>query len=401
MPERQLKKVLNFPVLTLLARWFGPKETGGAQERNRLGTLCGVLGIALNVLLFAIKLFAGTIAGSIAVTADAFNNLTDAASSVITIVGFRLAGQKPDPHHPFGHGRMEHITGLAISAIILLTGYELLTSSIDVVRNPQSVAFSALPAAILVISVLTKGYMYAYNRAVGKHIDSATVLACASDSLNDAMATGIVLLAMLASHFWGWQIDGWCGLLVSLFILKAGVGSAKDTVDELLGHAPAPELVQSIEQSVLAHPEISGVHDLIVHDYGAGRLMVSLHAEVSADGDLLALHDVVDNAERELCDRLGCIATIHMDPVRTNDAAVSEMYHRVKELVHAYDPALSMHDFRMVPGPTHTNLIFDVVAPHNYRLSDRELTEELSARVRQMGDIYYAVIQIDKSFVGA
>jgi len=385
-------------VLTLLTRLFSPEKK--ADPRGFYGALCGALGIVLNLLLFAVKLLAGLMASSIAVMADAFNNLTDAASSIITIVGFRLAGQKPDPDHPFGHGRMEHITGLVISGLILLTGYELLTSSVDAIRSPQPVAFGALPAAILVLSVLVKGYMYAYNRAVGERISSAPLKACATDSLSDTVATVLVLVSMLASHVWNWHIDGWCGLLVSLFILKSGFSSAKDTVDELLGHAPDKELVERIEKIVLGFPDIRAVHDLIVHDYGAGRLMVSLHAEVPVEGDLLALHDVVDNAERALKEQLGCFATIHMDPVQTSDSQISEMYHRIKDLVREFDPVLTMHDFRMVPGPTHTNLIFDVVAPHHYRLSDRQLTEELSARVRLLGDQYFAVIEIDKSFTG-
>jgi len=383
-------------VLTLLAKFFDPAKK--ADPRTAYGTLCGALGIGLNLLLFAVKLLAGLAAASIAVMADAFNNLTDAASSIITIVGFRLAGQKPDPDHPFGHGRMEHITGLVISGLIMLTGYELLTSSIDAIRNPEPVAFGLLPAAILLLGVAVKGYMYAYNRAVGGRIGSAPLKACASDSLSDAVATLIVLASMLVSHLWGWNIDGWCGLLVSLFIIRAGFGSAKDTVDELLGHAPEKELVDRIESIVLEFPEICAVHDLLVHDYGAGRLMISLHAEVPAEGDLLMLHDVVDNAERALKEQLGCFATIHMDPVQTRDSQISEMYHRVKDMVQEFDPVLTMHDFRMVPGPTHTNLIFDVVAPHHYRLTDRQLAEELGARVRRMGDQYFAVIEIDKSF---
>ncbi len=384
-------------MLTLLAKFFGNRS---ADERGALGTLCGALGIVLNVILFAVKMIAGTIAGSIAVTADAFNNLTDAASSVITIIGFRLAGQKPDPNHPFGHGRMEHVTGLVISALILITGYELLTSSVSAIIESPEVGFGLLPAAILAVSVLVKGYMFAYNRAVGKRIRSATVLACASDSLYDALATSIVLIGMLCHRFFGWHIDGWCGLLVSLFILKGGIGSARETVNELLGHAPEKELVDEIEATVLAHSEISAIHDLVVHDYGAGRLMVSLHAEVAAEGDLLALHDVIDNAEREIREKLGCFATIHMDPVQTQDEAVSEMYRKVKDMVLSFDPALTMHDFRMVPGPTHTNLIFDVVVPFKYRMTDAELAQALSAEVKKLGEEYFAVIEIDKSFVG-
>lgn len=389
-------------MLTLLVKFFlpGRDNISDPAVRGRYGTLCGALGIALNMLLFALKLLAGVIAGSIAVMADAFNNLTDAASSIITIAGFRLAGQKPDPEHPFGHGRMEHITGLVISALILLTGYELLSSSIGAIRSPEPVAFGILPAVILAASMLVKGYMYAYNRAVGRRIDSAPLRACASDSLSDVLATGLVLAGMIAGEIWGLRIDGWCGLLISLFIMKAGFSSARETVDELLGHAPEKEFVEKIHSIVLSHEEISAVHDLVVHDYGAGRRMVSLHAEVPADGDLLTLHDVVDNAERELKETLGCFATIHMDPVQTSDKQISEMYHRVKDMVRGFDPVLTMHDFRMVPGPSHTNLIFDVVAPHDYRLTDRQLSEELSARVRDMGENYYAVIQIDKSFTG-
>lgn len=389
-------------MLTLLTKWFipGRENTSDPAVRSRYGTLCGALGIALNLILFAIKLFAGAVAGSIAITADAFNNLTDAASSIITIVGFRLSMQKPDIEHPFGHGRMEHVTSLVISALILFTGYELFASSVQTIRSPEPIRFGVLPAAILLLSVLVKTYMYAYNRAVGARIASTTLRAGASDSLSDALATGIVLLSMLAMKMWNLQIDGWCGLLISLFIIKSGICSAKDTVDLLLGHAPDKELVQSIQNIVLSHPEISGLHDLIVHDYGAGRLMVTLHAEVPADGDLLTMHDVIDNTERELKEKLGCYATIHMDPVHTNDAHISEMYHKVKAMVKEYDPSLSIHDFRMVKGPSHTNLIFDVVAPYQYKLTDRQLREALSECVRKLGEEYYAIIQIDHGYTG-
>lgn len=388
-------------MLTLLYRLVRGRRSSmsSADERGLWGSLCGAVGIGLNLLLFAVKLFAGTVAGSIAVTADAFNNLSDAASSVITIIGFRLAGQKPDPTHPFGHGRMEHVTGLIISALILLTGYELLTSSIGAIAASPEVGFGLLPAGILLLSVLVKGYMFAYNRAVGKRIQSATVLACASDSLYDMLATAIVLLGMLCHRFFGWHIDGWCGLLVSLFILKGGICSGRDTVNELLGHAPDPALVREIEAIVLSHQEISGIHDLIVHDYGAGRLMVSLHAEVSAEGDLLLLHDAIDNVERQIRDKIGCFATIHMDPVQTADETVSALYHQVKDMVQTFDPTLSMHDFRMVPGATHTNLIFDVVVPYGYSMPDQEVVAALSSRIRAMGE-YYAVIEIDKSYTG-
>lgn len=369
-------------------------------QRGRYGALCGALGIALNLLLFAAKLAAGLVSGSIAVLSDAFNNMTDAASSILTIIGFRLSLQKPDPDHPFGHGRMEQITGLIISGLILLTGYELLTSSVSAILHPQEVQFGLLPALVLVLSIGVKGYMYAYNRAVGKRIDSAPLRACATDSLSDMASTALVLSSMLLSHFCGLQIDGYCGVLVSLFILKAAYDAARDTMGELLGRAPRRELVEQIEHLVLSYPEIIDIHDLVVHDYGAGRLMVTLHAEVPLDGDLLSLHSVVDDAERALKERLGCVATIHIDPIRTQDTHINELYRQVKALVQDFDPQLSLHDFRIAPGPIHTNIIFDIVVPHRYRLSDEQLEEVISARVHALAPEYRAVIEIERSYTG-
>lgn len=367
--------------------------------RQAYGQLCGAVGIGLNLLLFAGKLFAGTISGSIAITADAFNNLSDAGSSVVTLLGFRLAGRKPDPEHPFGHGRMEYISGLAVAGLILLMGVELGKSSLKKILSPEEIVSSPLVLAILAVSVAVKLYMFYYNRSIGKKIKSAAMSATATDSLSDAVSTTAVLIATLVGQFTGLNIDGWVGLLVALFILFSAYKAAKETLSPLLGQTPDPEFVERIEQIVLSYPEVLNVHDLIVHDYGPGRMMISLHAEVSADGDLLQLHDVIDNAEHRLKKELGCMAVIHMDPIITNDAHTDALRMAVAEKVKAIDPRLTIHDFRIVSGPTHTNLIFDVVVPYDVKLAADEVRRRIGALVKELDENYFAVVQVDNSYV--
>ncbi len=367
--------------------------------RRAYGVLCGCVGIALNLVLFAGKLLAGILSGSIAITADAFNNLSDAGSSVVTLLGFKLAAQAPDSHHPFGHGRLEYVSGLVVSMVILLMGLELGKGSVDKILHPEGVVFSPLVAVILAASIAVKLYMALYNRAVGRRIDSAAMAATAADSLSDCLATGAVLLSTLAGHLWGIQVDGWCGLAVAGFILWAGINAARETISPLLGQPPAPEFVAQVQHLVLSHPEIIGIHDLIVHDYGPGRRILSLHAEVPASGDILVLHDVVDSAERELAGTMGCLATIHMDPVVTEDALTADTRRRVAELVQIIDPGITIHDFRMVPGPTHTNVIFDAVIPFNCPLSDREVAGRIQTAVRALDGNYFAVVEVEKSYV--
>ena len=280
------------------------QNTSDAAVRRAYGVLCGAVGIVINLLLFALKLFAGTLAGSVAVTADAFNNLSDAGASIVTLLGFRLAGQKPDPEHPFGHGRLEYISGLIVSIVILLMGFELLRDAVGAILHPESVECSVLTVAILLVSICAKFYMYCYNRGVGKKISAAAMQATAADSLSDCAATAAVLLATLAGYFLHWQIDGWCGLVVSLLILWAGVQAARDTLSPLLGQPPSEGFVQEIRDIVMESQVVCGIHDLVVHDYGPGRVMISLHAEVPAHGDILALHDEIDNVEKKLHDRL-------------------------------------------------------------------------------------------------
>lgn len=367
--------------------------------RRRYGILCGCVGVALNLLLFIGKLLAGLISRSIAITADAVNNLSDAGSSVVTLLGFKLAAQAPDRDHPFGHGRLEYISGLVVSMVILLMGVELGKSSIGKILRPEPVEFSPLVAVILCVSILVKLYMVRYNRMVGRRIHSAAMAATASDSLSDCLATAAVLLGTLASHFWEVHIDGWCGGAVALFILWSGIGAAKATIDPLLGQPPSPEFVEQVHQLVRARPEIIGIHDLIVHDYGPGRRILSLHAEVPASGDILELHDAIDALERQLNESLGCLATIHMDPVVSDGGQTGEARNRVAAVVQMIDPGITIHDFRMVPGATHTKLIFDAQVPYQCTLPDGEIKKRIQAGVRALDASWSAAAAVEKGYV--
>ena len=388
-------------MLQLLAKCLikNREDINSPDVRKAYGILCGAVGITLNILLFAGKFFAGTLSGSIAITADAFNNLSDAGSSVVTMLGFQLAGQKPDRDHPFGHGRMEYLSGLAVAMLILLMGFELAKSSVEKILHPAAVDFTLLSLGILAASICVKLYMYLYNRSIGKRINSAAMAATAADSLSDSVATTAVLIASLVGRFTGLQIDGWVGALVALFILKSGFDAARDTISPLLGQPPAPEFVKRIEELVLAHPAVCGVHDLVVHDYGPGRRMISLHAEVPANENILELHDEIDNIETELAKKLSCDAVIHMDPVVMDDGVTQETKKRVEMLVHAIDDQISIHDFRMVTGPTHTNLIFDAAVPFNFRLSDKEVAGKIREAVRALNGNYFAVVKVEKSYL--
>ena len=386
-------------MISLLARLFlKPEGRDEAALRKGYGILCGAVGIGLNVLLFAGKFFAGTLSGSIAITADAFNNLSDAGSSFVTLLGFQLAGQKPDSDHPFGHGRIEYLSGLAVAMLIILMGFELAKSSLDKILHPAPVDSSWLVIAILCVSICVKLYMSFYNRSLGKKLNAPAMLATAADSLSDSIATTAVLIATLVGRFSGLMIDGWCGILVAAFILWSGFNAAKDTVNPLLGTPPTHEFVNQIKELVMAHPGIIGIHDLIVHDYGPGRVMISLHAEVSASENVLELHDEIDNVESELREKLGCEAVIHMDPVVTDDGVTEETRERVAALVHCIDDAINIHDFRMVAGPSHTNVIFDAVVPYGFRLTDSEVEEKIKTAVRTLDGNYFAVVKVERSY---
>lgn len=367
--------------------------------RQAYGVLSGAVGIGLNILLFFGKWLAGTISGSIAITADAFNNLSDAGSSIITLIGFRLSGQEPDPEHPFGHGRMEYISGLLVSVAILVMGFELIGSSIGKLRSPEPIESSALVFGILIASILVKLYMFFYNHSLSKKIESAAMKATSVDSLSDTVATTLVLIATLISKYTGLLLDGWFGILVGLFILYTGGSTLKETIDLLLGQPPKQEFIDEVKEIVLGHSMVHGVHDLIVHDYGPGRVMISLHAEVDVNGDIQDIHEQIDHIEHELQEKLHCSATIHMDPIVTDDKEVLAMKAKVEEMVHFLDESFSMHDFRMVKGSTRTNLIFDVEVPRKTSYTDNEIVNWLKERIHELpGSKYFAVIQIDHEY---
>ena len=383
-----------------LVRRFVPdhENTASPAVRQRYGTFSGIVGIVCNLLLFAFKFLAGTLTGSIAITADAFNNLSDAGSSVVTLLGFKLAGQAPDPDHPFGHGRMEYLSGLVVAAIILMMGFELLKSSIDKILHPASIQFSAVSILILAVSILGKLWMSRFNRVLGDRISSATLLATAADSRGDALSTGVVLIGTLVGSFTPLRIDGWLGLLVAAVILKAGWEAGRDTLDPLLGGPPDPELVQDITDTVLEHEVVCGVHDLIVHDYGPGRCMITLHAEVRSDGNLLEIHDAIDHIEQELQDKYGCHATIHMDPLDVDNEDVASARLKVIMAIKTVDERITIHDFRIVVGPTHTNCIFDAAVPYDCKLSDKEAADKIRLAVHDADRSYAAVVTVDRSY---
>lgn len=388
-------------MISFLSRFLIKNHTSydSPAVRQAYGTLCGAVGIGLNLLLFLGKWLAGTLSGSIAITADAFNNLSDAGSSVITLVGFRLSGQKPDSEHPFGHGRIEYLSGLFVSAAILIMGFELIKSSASKILHPEPIDSSPLILAILAASILVKLYMFLYNRSVGKKIRSTAMQATANDSLSDTVSTALVLAATIISQLTGLILDGWFGVLVGVFIFYTGITTMKDTVDPLLGQAPSPELVAQIQKIMNTGSCVCGIHDLIVHDYGPGRRIISLHAEVPAHGDLLKIHDEIDNLERTLYEELNCFATIHMDPIVTSDADTIRLRTAATAAAKEIWDALTIHDFRMVRGETHTNLIFDLVIPYKAPLSDETIVQELKKKIRELpGENCFAIIQTDHSY---
>ena len=387
-------------MVTLLSRLFikDRENTSDPKVRQAYSILCGGVGILLNMLLFAGKFLAGLLGNSIAITADAFNNLSDAGSSIITLIGFKMAGQKPDPDHPFGHGRIEYISGLLVSVVILIMAFELIKSSAQKILRPEALTYSPLIAVILLASILIKCYMAFYNKSVAQKINSAAMRATAKDSLSDCLATAAVFAATLTAHFTGLQIDGWCGILVGLFIFWTGVSAAKDTISPLLGQAPDPDFVQQVNDIVMSYEGVIGIHDMIVHNYGPGRILISLHAEVPADGDLLTMHDMIDVIEHRLRDTLHCSAVIHMDPVCVGDEETEKLKEAVTGYLLEINPCITMHDFRIVKGPTHTNVIFDLAVPYDFPIPDEVLTQTVKERIQRKHPGYYAVIEVDKQF---
>ena len=366
--------------------------------RQRYGVVSGVVGILCNALLCTAKIAAGLLTGAVSIVADGINNLSDGGSCVVSLLGFKMAGKPADDKHPFGHGRIEYVAGLIVSFIIVLMGVELAKTSLDKIFHPEEISFSWITPAVLGISILVKLWICFFNRKMGDKIDSAVLRATAMDSLSDVAATSAVLAGFVIGYWARVNLDGYLGVLVALFILYTGVSTAKGTLDLLLGEAPDPEFVKQIQQEVLSYPEIIGVHDLIVHNYGPGHSVVSLHAEVPCDVDILKIHDTIDNAERDLKKKFDCEVVIHMDPIITDDKETNEIHQKLSSIVRLLDSRVTIHDFRMVKGPTHTNLIFDIVVPHQFRLTDDQVVESLRQAVKALDARYEIVVNVDKAY---
>lgn len=385
-------------MISILSKILIKKDEPAERVRALYGILCGAMGIFLNIILSLSKILAGLICGSIAILADGFNNLSDAAGSVATIIGFLLSEKKPDEDHPYGHGRMEYLAGFIIAMFIEATAVVLIKDSVLKIINPQDISFSWALVAVLLFSVLVKLYMAYYNYRVGKETDSPTLLANFTDSISDCVATSLVLLATLLEHFYGWHIDGVGGVVIGLLIAWAGINVYRDTINPLLGQPPKKEFVEEIEKITLSFNEkISGMHDLLVHDYGPGRRFITLHLELPADEDVLLLHEICDALEKELSLKLGCFATVHLDPV-VNDERVVTMKEKMAGLTREFNDSFSIHDFRMVPGDNNTNLLFDVLVPINYNKKNEEIIKELLDFYRhRLEEGFSVIIQIDRN----
>ena len=382
----------------LLIRLFvkNSEDTENPQVRGKYGTMAGLVGILCNLVLFLGKLVIGTISGSVSIRADAVNNLSDASSNIVTLVAFRLARKPEDAEHPYGHARIEYLSGLAVAAMILLIGVELAKESFHKILHPEPVSFSWALVAVLGMSIAVKLWLAVFNRTLGKKIKSTSLMATAADSRNDVITTGAVLLAAVTARLTGLELDGYVGLLVAGFILWSGIGIAKDTISPLLGAPADPELVHLIRHEIEHFdPRILGVHDLMVHDYGPGQTFASIHVEVDRREDVLEMHEMIDRAERMMLEQHRIHLTIHYDPIVTDDAALQRMQKKVAEALHAIQPGLSLHDFRMVAGEKSTNLIFDVVLPDALRGKEQEIQSALEKAIQEPGMEYRTVITFD------
>lgn len=374
------------------------ENTGDPAVRERYGNFAGIVGIISNVFLCTIKILIGFIANSIAIIADGFNNLADASSSVITLVGFRLAAIPEDEEHPYGHARIEYLTGLLVSAIIIVLGFQLLKTSFVKILNPEPSDFSMLTLAVLVLAILIKVWQALFYVAAGKRINSVALTATGADSRNDVIATTAVLISAVIGKFTDLQLDGIMGCVVALFIIWSGIQLVRETSSPLLGEAPDPELVDSILKGAAEHEGVIGTHDLMVHNYGPGRIFASIHIEIDADSDIMESHDMIDNIERELSRDLKIHLVVHMDPVKLNDPLVNDMRKILGDTIAPIEGVYGLHDLRVVPGPTHTNIIFDVVMSPECKVSQDEIKEILTERVKRENENYYLVITFDMAY---
>jgi len=380
----------------IVRRIIGERNPTDVSVRKTCGTIASIVGISINLLLFAGKFIAGTLAGSISITADALNNLSDAASSVISLVSFRISAKPADRDHPFGHERFEYVASLIVSFIILIIGFELFTDSIDKIIHPAETEFSLLAVCVLVVSICFKLILYFFYRSVGRAVDSSVMMASSADSLSDVVSTGAVLVALFVSHLTGINLDGYIGAAVSIFIFISGLKILNENKNHIIGTAPDPELVEKIKSEARSHPEILGIHDMMIHNYGTSRCFATFHAEVDGRDDIFKSHDVIDLIERDVFEKYGVQCVIHLDPIETDNELVNELREDIYESVKGIDERLSVHDFRLVPGVTHTNLIFDVFVPFEVTTGDEELRSLINAKVKSISTGYHTVITFDR-----
>lgn len=368
------------------------------RVRGSYGRMCGAVGVVCNVLLFLFKLLVGMLSGSVAITADAVNNLSDASSSIISLLGFKLAEKPADDEHPYGHGRYEYLSALTVAALVLVIGFEMVGSSFDKILHPTPVQFGLFPVIVLVVSILAKLWMAAFNSKIGKKINSTTLIATAKDSRNDVISTSAVLISALISRYTSLELDGWMGMAVALFILYSAHGLIVEAVSPLLGDPPSADFVAAINEKIMSYPKVIDTHDLIIHDYGPGRKFASVHVEMAAEDDVLECHDIIDNIERDLSEQFGMLTSIHYDPVVTSDPRIEELKSTIHSILGELEGDISMHDLRIVPGNTHTNVIFDCVLPRSCKMSEGEFKSFVSKKVAERHENHFCVITVDRSF---
>lgn len=375
------------------------EDTTNVKVRENYGKFSGAVGIASNLLLFAIKISTGLLFHSIAITADAVNNLSDSASSVVTLVGFKLSGKPADAEHPYGHARIEYLSGLIVSFSILVLGLQLVRSSFDKILHPESAEFSFIMVAVLIVAILIKVWQGTFYRKVGRSIGSPAIEATAADSLNDVFATGAVLAGTVITRLTGFNLDGYMGMVVAAFIMVTGVKLIISTSNPLLGMAPSKELVDSIYSKIISYDGILGIHDLNVHNYGPERCFASVHCEVSASQDIMVSHDIIDNIERDFLTERGIHLVIHLDPIVTDDERTNQLKKQVQQIVSRISPEITMHDFRVVWGTTHSNLIFDICVSFGFEIGDTDLVQRITDGIHALDPTYHAVITVDHDYV--
>ena len=383
----------------LIKLFIKDNDISNLETRGKYGVLSSATGIVVNILLSIVKLFIGIIANSISIISDALNNITDVGSSVVTMIGFKISQKKIDKDHPWGHGRMEYITAFIVDIIILMVGFELLKSSIDKIIHPELPAVNNVTIIILVIAVLTKLWLFLFYKKIAKTIDSNAIKGNAYDSISDSISTLVVLISAVVAKLCGISIDGFASLIVSVFILFTGYKAIKETVDLLLGMKPDPEFIRDIEEEAKKYDMISGIHDIMVHDYGPGRKIVSFHAEVPADGDICKVHDIIDQMEQDLFEKFNCITTIHMDPIVVDNKEINDMRDFTEKIVKGLNPEFSIHDFRMTDGGKRVNLIFDLVVPRDKEYDKEQIIKNIQQKIHEKDNKYYAVIKVETSYI--